>query len=410
MKIPASFFQDKETKRLLEMAAATTALPMCLHGGTDIKISGWGGCEACKWINLYEAGETACQKARKKASQPARSQGVPITFVCHLGFTCVIITPVENNDYTLVLGPFIPSETPQGIEYAVRKGINALKISLPDSQPLPFSLEDIRVIPQGSVSAAASWLLYGLRNRIASWLEETKEEPPVPLAPPDEERHTTTHNDMRVSDDVELKIAGVSLLCGCSGEVRAFLTDILDESKGSQSRMHTQMVRSLSEILDTIQHLGGNTHSAWELYTKFVEEVFSLNTRKKLLNEIDKILRRISKDNADFFTEKYTYMPLVMKYLYQDYASEKLLSRTAEETGVASSSITRMLEKMTGASFSEVLGRIRVRQACRSIRETKMSVTGISTLVGIHDQSNFCKLFRRYRGCSPSTYRNDTRS
>ena len=273
MTVSPAFFQDEETRRLLEMAATAAALPMCLHSGDGLKISGWGGCEACTWVNSHGTGKKACRKCRSDAARLTLLEQVPVTFVCHMGFTCVIAAPFRQGGYTVVFGPFIPADAAQGVEFAVRQGLLSLDTSRPTAQPLPFSIKDVRVVPQGSVRAA------------------------------------------------------------------------------------------------------------------------------------DRILRGLSRDCAPFFNTRHTYMPLVMASLHRDYASDKLLSRIAREAGVAPSSITRALEKMTGASFSEVLGRIRIHRACRLLRTTAMPTAGIGVLVGISDQSNFCKVFRRYRGCSPGIYR-----
>lgn len=405
MKVSPAFFQDEETRRLLEMAAAAAALPMCLHSGDDLKISGWDRCEACTWVNGHGAGKRACRKCRSDAARLTLLEQVPVTFVCHMGFTCVIAAPFKEGGYTVVFGPFIPADAAQGIEFAVRQGLTSLDTSLPSAQPLPFSIKDIRAIPQGSVSAAADWLLYGLRSRAETWVETEVFEIPSILELPEEPIAPDTDNDTRPDKDVGLRILGLSLLCGHPGEVRAFLADMLAEANATPPVLQSQMTRALSEILDTVQRLGGDTTGAWKAYSRFVEKAPSLESREMLLNATDSILRGLSRDCAQFFNTKHTYMPLVMASLHRDYAADRLLSRIAREAGVAPSSITRAFEKMTGASFSEVLGHIRIRRACRLLRTSSMPTAGIGALVGISDQSNFCKVFRRYRGCSPGVYR-----
>lgn len=405
MKVSPAFFQDEETRRLLEMAAAAAALPMCLHSGDGLKIWGWGGCEACAWINGHGTGKRACRKCRSDAARLTLLEHVPVTFVCHMGFTCVIAAPFNEGGYTVVFGPFIPADAAQGVEFAVRQGLLSLDTSRPAAHPLPFSIKDVRVVPQGSVSAAADWLLYGLRSRVEAWVEKEAFETPSISELPEEPVAPNTGNDTRPDNDVGLRILGLSLLCGHPGEVRSCLADMLAESNATLPAMQSQMTRALSEMLDTVQRLGGDTTGAWKAYSRFVEKAPSLESPEMLLRAADRILRGLSRDCAPFFNTRHTYMPLVMASLHRDYASDKLLSRIAREAGVAPSSITRALEKMTGASFSEVLGRIRIHRACRLLRTTAMPTAGIGVLVGISDQSNFCKVFRRYRGCSPGIYR-----
>jgi len=66
--------------------------------------------------------------------------------------------------------------------------------------------------------------------------------------------------------------------------------------------------------------------------------------------------------------------------------------------------LARRLECVTGMKFGELLKRIRLMQAQRLLRRTSLSATAITRRVGIQDQSNFTKIFKRYTGMTPKEY------
>ena len=410
MKVHPAFFRDNATKQLLDRAAAAVAIPMCIHGGADLRVLGWGGCTACAWTNSSAEGREACRASRLAAGGLARRQGIPVTFICHMGFTCVIAPALRDAEFTLVFGPYTPSEADQALEYAVWAGIKSLGLPNDSSESLPFTLKDIRTAPQGSVSATAEWVMDTLNTRYAQYELENPASLEDATQPSQEDDYPLrgvpwSRNEQDTLGNVEAAMAGVCLLCGRPKEARAFLADCLEETANRPEMMQSRLIRALSEMLEAIAGMGCNTEEPWKIFTAFTEEVNGLDNKHAMLKTAEKATRRIASACGDHFRAKAVYMPQVIDSLFNDYREEKLLTQTAARVGVSPSSITRMLEKLTGAKFSEVHGRIRVSHARRLLRETGLSATRVGETVGIKDQSNFTKLFQRYCDCSPADYR-----
>jgi len=386
------------------------AVPICVHGSNDWRITGWGGCALCAWVNQLPRGKQACRASREEYLEVTRMQDMPVTFVCHMGFTCVIASVLKDDHYTLVLGPYLPEDGPQEIKFVVEEGLAALGKPRETEPPLPFSLEDIRTVPEGSIRATAEWILdemrsffYELSQELVADSEETSATPGTSMAT----ARTSPSFQKRRSENspVEVSLMALSLLCGRTKEPRAFLMDVLDENERHPEHIKPGMIRAVSELLEAAKRQGGNIESVWNTYAHFVASVNALNNREELLKEAEKVLRKTARTCAEDFVKKYTYLPKVVKTLHTSYTKEKLLTETAESTGVALSTITRMVEKKTGATFSELLGRVRILHARRLLRTTDRSATIIARLVGIHDQANFGKLFKRYCNCTPGAYR-----
>ena len=82
-----------------------------------------------------------------------------------------------------------------------------------------------------------------------------------------------------------------------------------------------------------------------------------------------------------------------------------LLDELAARTGDTPTAITHRLQRNFGFSYSEYVGRLRVEQAKRLMRTTRLSATAVARRVGLSDQSNFTKIFKRHAGMTPLEYR-----
>src|SRR5690606_29441295 len=58
------------------------------------------------------------------------------------------------------------------------------------------------------------------------------------------------------------------------------------------------------------------------------------------------------------------------------------------------------------SSFTSLLNSVRVEMAEHHLRNTQLSLTEISYLLGFSEQANFTRAFKRWKGVSPSDYRN----
>jgi AraC family transcriptional regulator len=86
-------------------------------------------------------------------------------------------------------------------------------------------------------------------------------------------------------------------------------------------------------------------------------------------------------------------------------AEEFSLERLAAQAGLSKFHFQRLFKTAVGVSPSQYLIDLRVNEARRLLRETKMSVIDVALEVGYANPSHFAQLFRRETGLSPSNYR-----
>jgi AraC family transcriptional regulator len=89
-----------------------------------------------------------------------------------------------------------------------------------------------------------------------------------------------------------------------------------------------------------------------------------------------------------------------------EHAGEEFnLNRLAEQAGLSRFHFQRLFKAATGVAPSRYHMDLRINEARRLLRETKMSVVDVALEVGYANPSHFARLFRRETGLSPSDYR-----
>jgi YesN/AraC family two-component response regulator len=81
------------------------------------------------------------------------------------------------------------------------------------------------------------------------------------------------------------------------------------------------------------------------------------------------------------------------------------VSAVAQDLGVSTEHLCRVLKRHTGLTFVTLLRRTRVRAACRLLQTTTLSMKEIAARAGFSSASRFDRDFKTVCGVSPSEYR-----
>lgn len=95
-----------------------------------------------------------------------------------------------------------------------------------------------------------------------------------------------------------------------------------------------------------------------------------------------------------------------LKYLEEHYKEKLTLSEVAEKVYVSQWHLSKLLNKHTGQSFSEILNKIRIKQAKKLLRDPSLRITEIAEQVGFYDVAHFARVFKKTEGISANEYRN----
>ena len=95
----------------------------------------------------------------------------------------------------------------------------------------------------------------------------------------------------------------------------------------------------------------------------------------------------------------------VKEYISKNYMDEIRLSTLADLVGMTPTSFSRFFHQHTGKNLSEYIIDIRLGYATRELVDTINSIKEISFCCGFNNLSNFNRIFRKRKGCSPSEFR-----
>lgn len=145
-----------------------------------------------------------------------------------------------------------------------------------------------------------------------------------------------------------------------------------------------------------------------------IDKISSVNMRETIqartLEEIyiseEKMIRDFCKAIREVREKKYS--AIVQSTLYcldHDYGKDIQLSELASELSVTETYLISRFKKEVGDTPITYLTRVRMHNATLLLANSSMTISDISTAVGIGDSNYFARLFKREYGKTPSAYR-----
>ena len=95
----------------------------------------------------------------------------------------------------------------------------------------------------------------------------------------------------------------------------------------------------------------------------------------------------------------------VKNYIAKNYTEEIRLNTLADIAGMSPSAFSRFFKLHTGRNLSEYIIEQRLGYASRMLVDTSNSVAEICYACGFNNLSNFNRIFKKKKGCSPSEFR-----
>jgi len=95
----------------------------------------------------------------------------------------------------------------------------------------------------------------------------------------------------------------------------------------------------------------------------------------------------------------------VKNFIDQNYRYEIRLPQLADIAGMSPSAFSRFFKLHTGRNLSEYIIDLRLGYASRMLVDSTHSIAEISFSCGFNNLSNFNRIFKKRKGCSPSEFR-----
>lgn len=94
-----------------------------------------------------------------------------------------------------------------------------------------------------------------------------------------------------------------------------------------------------------------------------------------------------------------------LHYIDTSYQEELTLEEISRTVNLNPSYFCRLFKKATGSTFTEYLNFVRVCRAELLLCSDSDSISEVSSEVGFSSVSYFNRIFKRYKGCTPSAYK-----
>ena len=125
------------------------------------------------------------------------------------------------------------------------------------------------------------------------------------------------------------------------------------------------------------------------------------------LNRIKPYLQQLELEKQTLYKEKDKLESEVFEFILKNYNQKISISALAERFYMSPYQIEQLFKEKFGTTIKNYLMTLRIKNACKLLKNTSMSVNEISISIGYDDYSYFSKIFKKAIGVSPSDYRNN---
>ena len=180
----------------------------------------------------------------------------------------------------------------------------------------------------------------------------------------------------------------------------AYLEYFLSRDDSAQSKITLEHITEMR-----VRHVLQEMLAEYERRSPFFQIVLKSN----LLLLLSMLIREINKDLVQEGyekTEKYrSIMTGVIDYIHAAYHEDLHLDTLCSLAKLSRSTFCSIFKAWTGKTFNRYLADLRIFHALTMLKQPELSVTDVCYAIGFNELSYFCRIFKKYTGISPTSYR-----
>jgi len=222
-------------------------------------------------------------------------------------------------------------------------------------------------------------------------------------------------------DDLEMVLVGSNLQHGwfthkcCSGEIKEitvqFHPDLFDEKFLQRNQM--SFIRNLLECSSRGVLFSAKTIEAimprlielpqkrgFDSVLELMSILHDLSTSRNFQTLSGVSFNKI--ENTSYNSRR---IEKIMQYLNNNFDKDVSLREAAKIAGMTEVALSRFFKLRTGKTFVDTLNEVRLGTASRMLIDTTSSVTEIAYKCGFNNMSNFNRIFKKKKDCTPKEFR-----
>lgn len=174
----------------------------------------------------------------------------------------------------------------------------------------------------------------------------------------------------------------------------ASITRMMQEAKKGLS-FPLQAIMKVYGLLDTLSSVKDGFYAVQQFLTILYELSRCENARTLASSSYARV--KVEDDSRRILKVK--------NFISKNYMDELRLPELASLAGMSSSAFSRFFKLHTGRNISEYIIDLRLGYAARMLVDTAKSISEIGFDCGFNNLSNFNRIFKKKKGCSPSEFR-----
>ena len=135
-------------------------------------------------------------------------------------------------------------------------------------------------------------------------------------------------------------------------------------------------------------------------YTNCLQAIFL-----QLLVFINRNQTSPSVPQQDYINSSHKIISEITGYINTHCNENITLESLSEKYYISPCYLSRTFKKITGLTFVEYLSNIRIKEAQRLLQKTDLTIAQISEAVGYNSSTHFGRIFKKFTGVAPLTYR-----
>ena len=142
-------------------------------------------------------------------------------------------------------------------------------------------------------------------------------------------------------------------------------------------------------------------YEAIEAVTKRLEQLNIMPDAQGLEAEEEKEQDALYSNEANSFIVKNA-----LEYIQENFQEKLRLIDVADQVYVSQWHLSKLLNKHTGKSFSEILNGARMDRSKELLKDPSLRISDVAEMVGFQDLAHFSRVFKKMEGMSANEYRN----